>query len=360
MPLKITKSFEPIEVKTIVGCLYAQPGVGKTSMAFTAEKPLLLDFDRGSYRSANRRDVVQIESWSDVTNITAEDLAPYKTLIVDTAGRALDFLTVEVIKADAKWGRGGALTLQGFGVLKTRFVSWTNLIRSFGLDVVLIAHLDEQKKGDDTSERLDIQGGSKQEVYKSADLMGRIYLSNGKRTLNFNPTDTAFGKNPAALPVFDVPDYSASPDFFAGVIAQTKAGLNKLSAEQAQVAGLLEDWKQKIDAVDGVDAFNALLDPIKAADERIRDNAKRLLAKASKAKGIVFDKEKGLFIAVAAAAPAASKEEKAEPTRAEATEAKPAAQEREPGADDEDDRKAAAPTQEEMKKLAPKKGSKAA
>lgn len=295
MSLKITKSTEAIEVKNLTVCLYAVPGIGKTSTAFTAEKPLLLDFDKGAYRSANRGDVVQVEKWTDVIGISAEELAPYKTLIVDTAGRALDCLTTHIIAGNPKMGRGGALTLQGYGELKSTFVAWTKLVRSFGLDVILLSHSDEQRNGDDLIERLDMQGGSKNEIYKAADVMGRIYLAGGKRTLNFSPTDTAFGKNPAQLAPLQIPDFAVTPDFFAGVIGQTKAALNRMSAKHTEAASALDEWKKTIDEATTAEEFNALMEPIKHADEPIRDNVKRLLTKAAKAQGLIFDKATKAF-----------------------------------------------------------------
>ena len=299
MALRITKSTDAIEVKNLTACIYAVPGVGKSTLGFTADKPLLLDFDHGSYRAGNRGDVVQVESWADVTNITAADLAAYKTLVVDTAGRALDALTVDIIAGNPKLGRGGALTLQGFGELKARFIAWTKLIRSFGLDVVLVSHADEQRNGDEIIERLDIQGGSKNEIYKAADVMGRLYLQGGKRILNFSPTDTAFGKNPAQLPPIEVPHYSADPRFLAGVLERIRSELNKQSETQQKAASMLADWKAKIDEANTADQFNELIGQTQEADELVRDNVKRLLVSAAKAKGFKFDSKAKSFAAEA-------------------------------------------------------------
>ena len=361
--LKITKSSQPIETKTVTAVIYAPPGVGKTSMAFTAEKPLLLDFDKGAHRARNRRDVVQIEKWEDVTSITAEDLAGYKTVVVDTAGRALDVLTVDIIKANPKHGRGGALTLQGYGELSSKFTAWTKMIRSFGLDVVLLAHSDEQRSGDEVIERLDVQGGSKKEIYKSADIMGRIYLATGRRILNLSPTDTAFGKNPGQLPALEVPDYAKEADFLATVIARTKAALNALSAEQAAAAAALAEWAERIEKAATVEDFNGLIEPARGADEAVRENVKRLLWKtAAQKQKLSFDAKAGVFVAP----PAPAAEQKAEtPTMGKAetgaqsvstpTAAVSAPASREPGDDSEDEeaanRAAAAPTAAELEKL---------
>lgn len=301
MALKITKSSDPIEVKQITVVLYSPPGLGKTTLGFTADRPLLLDFDHGAYRAGNRGDTVQVESWADVVSIGASDVSAYKTLVVDTAGRALDWLSADIIASNPKHGRGGALTLQGFGELKARFIAWTKLMRSFGLDVVLICHSDEQRQGDDVIERLDMQGGSKNEIYKSADLMGRLSLVQGKRVLNFSPTDTAFGKNPAQLPPLEVPDFTREPHFLAGVIARVKEALNAQSVEQQQVAGMLADWQAKIEEAATAEDFSGLVPAAKEADARVRDNVKRLIVSAAKRKGLAFNAKDGTFSPVRAA-----------------------------------------------------------
>lgn len=302
MALKITRATDPIEVKTLTLCVYSVPGIGKTSLGFTAEKPLLLDFDKGVYRSRSRKDCVQVETWSDVVDISEEDLRPFKTVVLDTSGRALDVLTKDIIAANPRDGRGGALTLQGFGVLKTRFIGWLSHVRGMGLDVVLLVHSDEQKSGDDMLERLDVQGGSKNEIYKSADVMGRLYINRGKRMLNFSPTDTSFGKNPAQLKPLMVPDFGPDADFLATVIRDTKAYLNKQTAAQAQAMTLQADWKERIEHAVTAEDFAALLDPARNAHEAVREVVKLMLSKAAKAKGFRYDKTAGTFVPVEQAA----------------------------------------------------------
>src|SRR5688572_32798552 len=82
--LKIIKGSEPVSVEQITLCIYSPPGVGKTSLGFTATDALLLDFDSGSYRSKNRGDAVPIKTWGDIATIAADDLAGYKTIVIDT------------------------------------------------------------------------------------------------------------------------------------------------------------------------------------------------------------------------------------------------------------------------------------
>lgn len=296
MALKITKASDPISVEQLVVCIYGAPGVGKSSMGFTAENPLLFDFDAGAYRSANRGDSVPVRAWSDVANIAAADLAEYRTIVVDTAGRALDLLAADIIARDPKAGRGGALSLQGYGKLKTEFAAWLKLIRSFGADVVLLAHADEQRSGDEVIERIDAQGGSKNEIYKCSDAMGRLAIREGKRVLLFSPTDTAFGKNPAQLEPLTVPRFDERGDFLGDVIRTIKTRLNDLTAEQKEVARITREWREQVAACVTPAALNSLVAISDSIDPRARENAKRILLEHAKSSGFKFDKKAGGFV----------------------------------------------------------------
>jgi hypothetical protein len=296
MALKITRASDPITVERLNLCIYGQPGAGKTSLAFTASRPLLLDFDSGAYRAANRRDTVQIKGWQDIANISASDLAEFDTIIVDTAGRALDSLSSDIIRRDPKSGRGGALTLQGYGKLKAEFVAFLKLVNGFGKDVVLIAHMDEQRNGDDIVERLDVQGGSKGEIYKAADAMGRIFVKGNTRLIDFSPREGSFGKNPGQLDILEIPHPDRSDNFLATVIQSIKDKLNTLTGEQAAAQAKLAEWKDAIALLETADDFNGRLEAIKAQSEAVR----ALFKESAKAKGLTWDKAQ--FVAPAAAA----------------------------------------------------------
>ena len=87
MPLNIVTATQPLTIDHLITFIYGDPGVWKTSLAFTAKNPILFDFDKGAYRAVNRKDTVQITKWSEVATINANDLEGYDTIIIDTAGR---------------------------------------------------------------------------------------------------------------------------------------------------------------------------------------------------------------------------------------------------------------------------------
>ena len=300
--LKIVKASEPMTVSQLVLCIYAAPGLGKTTLGYTAEDPLDFDCDHGAYRAKNRKDTVTVNSWKDIEVVTPEDLTAYKTIILDTAGRALDYLTDDIITKNPKHGRGGALTLQGYGELKSRFTTWLKALRRLGKDVVLIAHMDEQRQGDDMIERLDVQGGSKGEIYKSADAMGRIYMKGNERVLDFSPRENSFGKNPCEVAI--MPVKLENTKCLAEIIALIKSRLNEQVVAAKVADQELQDWNIAIGECDSAEALNALLPEIKKAAQAVRFIAQR----RSKELGCSFDRAKGLYVPPAGAVKATTDE----------------------------------------------------
>ncbi len=293
--LKIVKASEPMAVTQLVMCIYAAPGLGKTTLAYTAEDALLIDCDKGAYRAKNRKDTVPVEKWKDIAGISAEDLQPYKTVILDTAGRALDFLSMDIIAADPKAGSAGALNLKGFGQLKTKFSNWLKALRVLGKDVVLIAHMDEQRQGDNVIERLDVQGGSKGEIYKSADAMGRIYMKGNERVLDFSPRENSFGKNPCELA--PMPVKLENTKCLAEIIALIKSRLNEQVVAAKVADQELQDWTIAIGDCSTAEELNGMLPEIKKATQAVRFIAQR----RSKELGLTFDRKAGLYVAPAKA-----------------------------------------------------------
>lgn len=286
MPLNTIKGFEQMLVEQIVVVLGGEPGVGKTSLAYTARGPLLLDFDGGAYRAMNRGDTVRVSSWADVAAITDADVADYDTIIIDTVGQCLMAITNQMSGNPKLVGPNGACTQQGWGQLKSTFVNYLNRLRSLGKDIVLITHSTEERQGDDTKIRMDVQGGSKAVIYQSSDLMGMVRIIGNDIVLDFNPSERSFGKNPAQLPPIKVK--SAGPTCLADVISQTKAHFNALSAEQQEVSALQLAFQERVDAAKSAKALTELVGEVKNLDERIHDQATDMIKKARTERGLIW------------------------------------------------------------------------
>lgn len=246
--MQIIKSTDPIAVEHPVICIFGQPGIGKTSLGYSPADPLLLDFDGGAHRAANRRDTLKITTWGDVEALmrSKTELDPYRSIVVDTVGRCLDLIATDIIEQNPKNARDGALTLQGYGVLKTRFRLWVTQLRALGKDVLLLAHHREEKDGDVVVMRPDIIGASYGEVMKLSDFVGFLYMRGKDRVLDFSPTDRWVGKNPGQWKPIVVPPVEKATALVEGLFEQGRRALGQISAVSASVTQQVEDWRAAI------------------------------------------------------------------------------------------------------------------
>lgn len=293
--MRIIKSTEAIPVEHPVFCLFGQPGIGKTSIGYSAKEPLMLDFDDGAHRAANRRDTALIRTWADVEDLK-ESIAPYSTVVVDTVGRCLDLMTVDIIEKNPKHGRDGGLSLQGFGALKSRFRVWISQLRAMGKDVVLIAHHKEDKDGDSFVIRPDITGSSYSEVMKVSDFVGFIYMAGKDRILDFNPTERWVGKNPGGWKPLKVPAVAKAQTFLAELMDQGRAALGSISEESAKITQQVDDWRAAIDSYTTVEEVNKALEEILRLSGIAAPQVKRLLMDRAKALKFAFDPTQKAFV----------------------------------------------------------------
>lgn len=200
----IKKGDMPIEIKFIKMLVYGEPGLGKTTWGLTTKKPLLLDFDAGLRRvkpqHRNHVDYLDVTSYEDVAKLLSEDLTEYDTLVVDTVGKLLEFMTDFIIRENPKMSNNGSLTLQGYGVLKAKFQEFNRAIGMQKKNLVFIAHDREEKSGEEKKIRPDITGSSLNMLMREMDLVGYVQAFQNKRTLSFGMNDVFYTKNTCQLP----------------------------------------------------------------------------------------------------------------------------------------------------------------
>ncbi len=299
MSINIIKSTDEIIVQSTVCVIYGQPGIGKTSIACSAELSFVLDFDNGLHRSSFRSDGTIIKTWNDVIKLNALDLKNHRTLVIDTAGTALDMLSLDIIANNPKSGtRTGGLTINGYGTLKSQFRTWIKKMLSFGLDIIIVCHDKEDKNGDDVIVRPKATGGSYDLLFEISDSVGYMHSVNNKAMIDFSPTDSWVGKNPGYYEPVLVPNLSKEPDFMAKLLSNIKSKLGSISRESKIIAEKVFEFKEIIDKVENAKAMNDVLDGInksKITDPRIQTQVKSLMAKRNKELNIKYNKETKLF-----------------------------------------------------------------
>ncbi len=302
--MRVIEATEPMTIAHPVTMLFCPPGVGKTSLAFTAKRPLCLDFDLGAHRSGNRKRTAQPESWAEVLKMLDDrrvgdwSLDEFDTIIPDTVGRLLDMMSVYIIEESPKRGAGGQLDQKGWGILRDRFHTFISRLRALDKDVVMLAHAREKDDGDAMIMRPDIQGGSYGEVMKSADLVGYLYVQGKDRILDFSPTDRWVGKNPAGWAPMRVPDFSKQPEFLAGLLDKAREALGKISQESATAAVAQADWRAAIETYTTAEELTAALPKVEALAPIMAAPVKKLLWERSKALGMTYDAPKREFVPV--------------------------------------------------------------
>ena len=299
MALNIVTSVQPLNVENIITFIYGDPGIWKTSLAFTAKNPILFDFDKGAYRASNRKDTVQIGSWQEVATFTAQDLVNYDTIIIDTAGRALDMI-IDSLKTDSRnKTRSGQLSMQGYGKLGGIFTDWLKMLRGMGKDIVLLAHASEDKDGDNVIKRPDMVGGSKKEAYKIADMMAYMTTQQSQngdiKVLNFMPSSTYLAKDSGQIGNVQIVPMKDSPNQLANIIQATKDHINSLSAEAAKAQKELDDLRNDLLDAESTSDLDELKADLNKAHPLYKEMALSVMSR-SKSLGFIYDKPSDSFI----------------------------------------------------------------
>jgi hypothetical protein len=248
MALKIIPASDPLPVNNLVLTLYSAPGWGKTSLSFTADDPLLLDADKGSHRAAGVKARVIVGTWNDVASLAAEDLEPYKTVIIDTAGTLITKLMAHLIAHDPKnAGSYGGMSGKGWGNVNSAIDVLLQKLIGAKKDVILVCHMEEQEKNGNITERIDASGKPRNTIYRLSDAMCRIVMNpDGSRFLDFDPREGGYGKNPAQLPRIPFLHPDKDPHTLARVIADIKAALNRQTEAQAEAVKEQQMWAETL------------------------------------------------------------------------------------------------------------------
>lgn len=305
--MSLIKKPNQLEINPCIKALvYGQAGTGKTTVALSAPKPLLFDFDGGIHRvnPAHHTDTVQIKSYQDLLDVlNNENLSEYETLVIDTGGKCLDFMAEYIIKKNPKMGKAnGSLTLQGYGERKMEFSALVKKISNLNKHIVFVAHRETKTEGDDTR-YIPLFGGSNYDsLVTDLDLVGYVEMNGTKRTITFNPTSRNDGKNTCNLPaIMELPtilDNTGSPiaenDFLTkNVIEAYKERLKRINTEKQAYDKLIAELKEQIELITDDAMANDFIGRIDEFDHigNSKSVAGKLLNDKAKALKLVLNKE---------------------------------------------------------------------
>lgn len=283
----------PQNLKAMV---YGQAGMGKTTLALSAPKPLLLDFDNGIHRVnyGHQQDTVQINNWQEAIDVLKEDLSAYDSLIVDTIGKMLDYIISYVCPV-------GNPRIQDWGKINNEFSSFTRTVSTLNKNIIYVAHRDLRKEGDDNVFVPALREKSYTAIVTELDLLGYVEAKGTARTITFNPTSRNDGKNTCNLPglmniptVVDKDGKALQNTFFqTQIITPYIQNLGLRINEAKKFETIISELKEAINLITDEVSANDFISRIDAFEHigNSKAIAGQLIAKKATELGLKFNKE---------------------------------------------------------------------
>ncbi len=295
---------QPSELKhnQPISCLiYGQPGTGKTTLALSADKPVLIDLDRGLYRVEKRFQCpsLQVENYQQILDLLKSgELAPFNTIVIDTLGKLVDRIGDYVARQNPKFKQGdGTLSMKAWGAIKVQFTALVKQIFNSNKSVIFVAHEKEDKDDDIRFVRPDVSGSSGKDIVKELDLMGYMEMKGNKRTVSFTPNEKYYAKNALNLPpVIEVPNTASGNTFFQDKIVAAVAEKRRQEAELlADYESLKNIIETKVGEIKDIAGLNEIYGEIRGlqviwdsqffANKLLKEKSVELKAKYSKETG---------------------------------------------------------------------------
>lgn len=173
----------------LVMVVYGKGGVGKTSFTASAPKVLLLDFENGSKYLGDRgidADVIRFQGWltEDDKRQLASIIAPYHTIALDPLGEAMDkLLDCSALNGKKFRQADGSLTMAGWGEAKKQMRNFIKYLRDSGKNVIIVAHVSEEKDGDQITNRIQVATKLREEIPNIVDIISYM----GVKMVDGNP-----------------------------------------------------------------------------------------------------------------------------------------------------------------------------
>ncbi len=260
---KIYKPQDEILTAGLTVLIYGEAGIGKTTLANTSNNAVLLDFDNGAHRSAYRQDTIRIDSWNDIAKNFTDFFAAinnYDTIIIDTAGKMLDFMIVYLEQENPRLIKA---QMQMYGELKKLFQDFHRRLKALNKDIVFIAHVKEKDEGDFKIKRPLMVGSSYDIVVQSADLVGYMSVTNGKTLLDFRASEYIIAKNCGKINIADVTGLNNIDGFMNRLIIDTKEYLNKQNKEQNESINNIKNIINNANTINNLIDFNNYVNSFK-------------------------------------------------------------------------------------------------
>ena len=277
------------------------PGIGKSTLALSAPRPLHIDVDFGIDRiePRYRKPYIQPKSYDEILeDLTPLNVKDFDTLVFDTGGKLISLMSQWAIKKNVKYGQqDGSLSLKGYGFIGREFQRLMDYC-FYELDkhIVVVFHAIEEKDGDNTRLRIKVEGQTKNNVWEPMDLGGFVEIQGNNRTIGFSNCERYFAKGTRGIHgVWQVPELGPDKpnDFLTRLFAQynalSAAEVAQNAEEQEAYEAAMAEGRKIVAGITDADSATAAMSKIKAVKHAL--TSKKEVNAAFNAK----TKELGLF-----------------------------------------------------------------
>lgn len=285
------------------------PGIGKSTLALSAPRPLHIDVDFGIDRiePRYRKPYIQPKNYDEIlSDLVPENLENFDTLVFDTGGKLISLMSMWAIKKDPKYGmRDGSLSLKGYGFVGKEFVRLMDYcFYELKKNIVIVFHAVEEKDGDNTRLRIKVEGQTKNNVWEPMDLGGFVEIYGNDRTIGFSNCERYFAKGTRGISgVMKIPALGpASPNDFLTKLferynAQAASEVEQNAEQQEAYEKAMALGHQVISMVKNAETANTAMKPFKEIEHALSSKKELNTAWNDRIRelGLVFNAETKLY-----------------------------------------------------------------
>ena len=265
--------------QTFSAIIYGAPGVGKTTLALSAPKPVLIDFDHGVSRvkAMHRAPTIMADTYEEVLrDVKSEEIKEFETIVIDTGGSFVTYLKDWAFRVKgAKTKSGEFNSLKGFGFVKAEFTSFTDYVKNvLNKNVIYVFHSTEQADNNgEITQRLMCEGSVRNTVWNPCDFGGYVQMVGTKREICFTPEQEFFAKGThgieghIAIPTLYE---DTSNDFMTKLFKKAQENIAMENAlyqpVRDQYEAVMAQVKEVLEAVTDADSANEAVEKLAALD----------------------------------------------------------------------------------------------
>lgn len=282
--------------------IYGLPGVGKTTLAASAPKPIVIDCDRGMKRvnPEYRCDISNVSSYKDLLEDIKSLGNEYETIVIDTGGSLIELMKEWAMDTEpTATKKNGGFSLPGYGFVKSEFLRLSAELRK-KYNTIFIFHAAKEKQEEEFFYDLIVEGAAKTLVWQPADLGAYFFIQNGKRYMGFSPTANYSAKSAYGISgIVEVPELSGGEPnvfltkLFEKVRANIKSETEAIAPKHTAYESAMSYGRELVAAINHAADVEPCLEAISNIEHALSSEKeiKALLKERLKELGITYNKE---------------------------------------------------------------------